>query len=306
MATLPGDREHAPVVGLIAHVDTSPDAPGAGVEPIVHRDYDGGVDRAAARRHRARPGVDARAGRQGRPRHRHLQRRHAARRRRQGRRRRDHGRRRAPGRAPRAAAPDAARSASRPTRRSARARRSSTSSASAPRCAYTIDGSTVGELQDETFTARRGRSSRSHGVDVHPGFATGKLVNAARLAGADPRRAARRPPHARDDLGPRGVHPRPTSWRATAGRAEIRAIVRDFDDDLLERARRAAARAPPRRSSAGEPRARLEVDVRRQYPNMRRHLEPFPESSRRPSGRSAPRASSRSARRSAAAPTARC
>src|SRR5215471_18289260 len=34
-ATLP------PVIGLIAHVDTSPDAPGAGVEPIVHRAYDG-------------------------------------------------------------------------------------------------------------------------------------------------------------------------------------------------------------------------------------------------------------------------
>src|SRR3954451_7641839 len=37
-ATLPGT---GPVVGLIAHVDTSPDAPGAGVEPIVHRAYDG-------------------------------------------------------------------------------------------------------------------------------------------------------------------------------------------------------------------------------------------------------------------------
>src|SRR5271168_3436823 len=32
-----------PTIGLIAHVDTSPDAPGDGVEPIVHRDYDGGV-----------------------------------------------------------------------------------------------------------------------------------------------------------------------------------------------------------------------------------------------------------------------
>ena len=38
-ATLPGD---GPVVGLIAHVDTSPDAPGAGVEPIVHRAHPGG------------------------------------------------------------------------------------------------------------------------------------------------------------------------------------------------------------------------------------------------------------------------
>src|SRR5829696_9549986 len=44
MATLPasGGGDPATVVGLVAHVDTSPDAPGAGVEPLVHRDYDGG------------------------------------------------------------------------------------------------------------------------------------------------------------------------------------------------------------------------------------------------------------------------
>src|SRR4051794_39287608 len=44
-ATLPasGGGDPATVIGLVAHVDTSPDAPGAGVVPIVHRDYDGGV-----------------------------------------------------------------------------------------------------------------------------------------------------------------------------------------------------------------------------------------------------------------------
>src|SRR4051794_26957725 len=43
MATLPAAAGGDPdvVVGLVAHVDTSPDAPGAGVEPLVHRDYDG-------------------------------------------------------------------------------------------------------------------------------------------------------------------------------------------------------------------------------------------------------------------------
>src|ERR687893_367783 len=40
-ATLPGTVPGAPVIGLVAHVDTSPDAPGAGVEPLVHRAYDG-------------------------------------------------------------------------------------------------------------------------------------------------------------------------------------------------------------------------------------------------------------------------
>ena len=49
--------------------------------------------------------------------------------------------------------------------------------------AYTMDGSTRGELQDETFSAKEAIVT-IHGVDVHPGFATGKLVNAARLAAA--------------------------------------------------------------------------------------------------------------------------
>src|ERR1700761_729333 len=43
LATLPGTAGNGTVVGLVAHMDTSPDASGAGVEPIVHRDYDGGV-----------------------------------------------------------------------------------------------------------------------------------------------------------------------------------------------------------------------------------------------------------------------
>ena len=41
--TLPGNVGNGRAIGLIAHMDTSPDAPGAGVEPIVHADYDGGV-----------------------------------------------------------------------------------------------------------------------------------------------------------------------------------------------------------------------------------------------------------------------
>ena len=42
-ATLPAAGADAPVIGLIAHMDTSPDAPGTGVRPLVHRGYDGGV-----------------------------------------------------------------------------------------------------------------------------------------------------------------------------------------------------------------------------------------------------------------------
>jgi tripeptide aminopeptidase len=43
MATIPANtrKTGVPVIGLIAHVDTSPEMSGAGVKPIVHRDYDG-------------------------------------------------------------------------------------------------------------------------------------------------------------------------------------------------------------------------------------------------------------------------
>ena len=42
-ATLPATVEGTPTIGLLAHIDVSPDAPAEGVEPIVHRAYDGGV-----------------------------------------------------------------------------------------------------------------------------------------------------------------------------------------------------------------------------------------------------------------------
>jgi len=43
MATLPANTQSkSPVVGFIAHMDTSPEAPSGNVNPLVHNDYDGG------------------------------------------------------------------------------------------------------------------------------------------------------------------------------------------------------------------------------------------------------------------------
>ena len=44
-ATLPATtaKKNVPTIGFIAHVDTSPEMPGAGVKPILHRSYDGGT-----------------------------------------------------------------------------------------------------------------------------------------------------------------------------------------------------------------------------------------------------------------------
>ncbi len=44
MATIPATtlKPDVPVIGFIAHVDTSPEMSGAGVKPLVHHNYDGG------------------------------------------------------------------------------------------------------------------------------------------------------------------------------------------------------------------------------------------------------------------------
>jgi tripeptide aminopeptidase len=68
----------------------------------------------------------------------------------------------------------------------------------------------------------------------------------------------------------------PYELRASASEAVIESIVRDFDDDRLQEhvdlVRRTAEEVV-----GAEPRAALDVQVEHQYPNMRRHLEPFPE-----------------------------
>ena len=55
--------------------------------------------------------------------------------------------------------------------------------------AYTVDGSTAGEVQSETFS---GAQVRMHirGRAIHPGWAKGELVNAIKLAAAVDREAA--------------------------------------------------------------------------------------------------------------------
>jgi tripeptide aminopeptidase len=273
MATLPATVDgDVPVIGLIAHVDTSPDAPGAGVEPLVHRDYDGAVielprngavlDPATMPELRDAQGhdivsssgdtllgADDKAG---------VAEIMAA-------------------VAYLAAHPELPRPTLRvaftPDEEIGEGAKLFDVERFGALCAYTLDGSTVGELQDETFTGSEAVIT-IHGVDVHPGFATGKLVNAARLAG---RLLAALPP----ELSPEATSGRegfihPYEVTASAGKAVIRTIVRDFDDDLLEQ-HVALLRRTAEEVAATEPRARVEVEVRHQYPNMRSRLDEVPD-----------------------------
>jgi tripeptide aminopeptidase len=141
-------------------------------------------------------------------------------------------------------------------------------------CAYTLDGSDIGELQDETFSAIE-LTATITGVDVHPGQATGKLVNALTIA-AEIVSALPSDRLTPDTTSGREGFIHPYSLNATAGRGTVRAIVRDFDEERLAEHvslfRRAANDVLER-----HPRAALEIEVHRQYRNMRVYLQEFPE-----------------------------
>jgi tripeptide aminopeptidase len=271
-ATLPATVEGAPVIGLLAHLDTSPDAPGHGVEPLVHPAYDGGpielprggtvLDPAAMLDLAPKVGhdivtasgdtllgADDKAGMaEIMAAVAHL-----------------------------AAHPELPRPAIRvgftPDEEIGLGAALFDIARFGAACAYTFDGSEVGELQDETFSGI-GVTVTITGHEVHPGFATGKLVNAARLAG---RLLAGLP---QDRLTPETTRDREGfihvyDVQATAGRAVIQAIVRDFDDALLQE-HVALFRRVAEEAVAREPRAVLEFEAVPQYPNMRTYLDDHP------------------------------
>jgi tripeptide aminopeptidase len=139
--------------------------------------------------------------------------------------------------------------------------------------AYTVDGAEVGKIDDETFSASEVRVCvRGHGV--HPGTSKGKMVNSVKLAA----RLLERLP--RDRLSPETtderegfVHPA----RIAGGAAEtlITFIVRDFDGEQL-RQHEQLLRDLAAEIEREEPRARIEITVEDSYRNMKAFLEERP------------------------------
>jgi tripeptide aminopeptidase len=140
--------------------------------------------------------------------------------------------------------------------------------------AYTVDGSTAGELQSETFSGASVRM-RIHGRSIHPGWAKGELVNAVKVAGAI---LARLP---QDALSPEATEGRegyvhPVLVQGDSSEVELRFIVRDFDDDRLAE-HVTFLRGLAEEVCTAEPRCTIEVEDRIQYRNPRVSIERQPE-----------------------------
>jgi tripeptide aminopeptidase len=274
-ATIPAttSKPDVPVIGFVAHVDTSPEMSGAGVKPIVHRAYDG-RDLTLPDAHSAvlriaewpylreclghdivtasgttLLGADNKAGvAEIMAAAEYL-----------------------------VAHPEIAHGAIRiaftPDEEIGQGTRSFDVARFGAVCAYTIDGGERGELEYESFSADA-MSITFKGFNTHPGFAKGRMVNAIKLAARfiDRLPGNRLSPETTD--GREGfVHPYALSAGVDA--TTVRFIVRDFvTAELLEKEAWLESLA---REVAGEVTgASVEVVVEEQYRNMREVIDRHP------------------------------
>jgi tripeptide aminopeptidase len=274
-ATVPGvGSEDAPTVGLLAHVDTSPDAPGAGVTPHVWESYDGGelvlpgdpaqvlspatsallADRVGhdivTSDGTTLLGADDKAG---------VAEIMAA-------------------VAYLLAHPDVPRAPARigftVDEEVAHGTDHFDLELFGAPFAYTLDGSVVGEIENETFSAVE-LYVTFRGVGVHPGTAKGKLVNPIKLAA---RFVASLPA---DTLSPETtegregfVHPHGIEGGSEGVRVTL--ILRDHDEARLEQ-HEALVRRLAEETVARDPRASVTFERWEQYRNMRERLDLVPQ-----------------------------
>ena len=136
--------------------------------------------------------------------------------------------------------------------------------------AYTLDGALPGEIVYETFSAD-GATVQITGVSIHPGSATGKMVNALHLAAKfiELLPQATRAPETTS--GREGfIHA--TTLNGSAASAEISLILRAFEPDELA-AHGDFIQSLCETLRQHEPRAQIECEISEQYRNMRYWLE---------------------------------
>jgi tripeptide aminopeptidase len=276
MATVPSTttKTKVPVIGFIAHVDTSPEMPGAGVKPIVHRAWDGrdivlpdatdailrqsdipalaeqvGNDIVTASG-TTLLGADNKAGvaeivtaAEYLMQHPEIA----------------HG---------------PVRIGFTPDEEVGRGTLHFDVTKFGATCAYTMDGGRRGEVEIESFSADA-MTFTFHGFNTHPGYAKGKMVNAIKVAATF---IESLPQHT---LSPETTSDRegfvhPYVVTASVEKTAVRLLVRDFDVwGLQEKARMLEALA--QKAIGRHPGSRVDFTREEQYRNMRQVLDTMPQ-----------------------------
>ncbi|SER81641.1 peptidase T [Pedobacter rhizosphaerae] len=140
--------------------------------------------------------------------------------------------------------------------------------------AYTIDGETLGSIEDETFSAD-GAKLTVTGVSAHPGFAKGKMESAIRIIteilNALPT----------DTLTPETTQLKegfihPVAFKGQVEEAEAQFIIRDFDNAKLQ-SHGELLEETIKKVMVNYPNSSYNLQIKAQYRNMKEVLDQHPQ-----------------------------
>ena len=138
---------------------------------------------------------------------------------------------------------------------------------------YTLDGDTLGKIEDETFSADS-LTIIITGKNIHPGLAKGKLESSIKIAAeiidALPK----------DSLSPETTSDRegfihPVSVNGLTEQTTIKLIIRDFDDDKLKE-KEILIENITKKVLSKYKNSRYEVKIEESYRNMKKILDKTP------------------------------
>jgi tripeptide aminopeptidase len=140
--------------------------------------------------------------------------------------------------------------------------------------AYTIDGETAGNIEDETFSAD-GAVVTIEGVSTHPGFAKGKMEHAIKIAAAIVERLPKDTCSPETTEGKQGfLHPIGIS--GALEKAKLSFIVRDFTDAGLKE-KETLLENIVQEVMKDFPHSTARIEIKQQYRNMKQVIDRHPE-----------------------------
>jgi tripeptide aminopeptidase len=140
--------------------------------------------------------------------------------------------------------------------------------------AYTIDGETAGNIEDETFSADAATIT-IEGVSTHPGFAKGKMEHAIKIAAAIVDRLPKNTCSPETTEGKEGfLHP--IGITGALEKATLSFIVRDFTDEGLKQ-NETLLEAVVKDVMKDFPRSSYRLEIKQQYRNMKQVIDRHPE-----------------------------
>jgi len=141
--------------------------------------------------------------------------------------------------------------------------------------AYTVDGESAGQIEDETFSAD-GVTITIQGVSTHPGFAKGKMEHAIKIAAAIVDRLPKDTCSPETTEGKEGfLHPIGIS--GALEQTTLSFIVRDFTEAGLKE-KEALLERIVKDVIKDYPRSTYRMEIKEQYRNMKAVIDRHPES----------------------------